>query len=296
MEANIFTQENRDSAQRRVPPMTTRGSLKKPDTGDYSHLEPLPDPPREPDMQQRRRTAAFDAILMAHFAHRNDVLISGDGYLRRDPANEDEPVRRPTAWWPFGVNPDAIVSRNGYVISEVGKPPDFVLEVASRSTGRRDHTVKRTGYAGYGVQEYWRFDHTDGRYHDTALAGDVLTDAEYTPALITREPDAWYGHSSVLDLDLCWDRGELRLRDPRTGQFLPTPDELQSAKEAAEERADTERVAKEAAEERADTERVAKEAAEERADAERGSQGSCRGPSGRVGIQATSATRRMTPN
>ena len=57
-----------------------------------------------------------------------------------------------------------------------------------------------------------------------------------------------WGHSSVLDLDLCWDRGELRLRDPRTGQFLPTPDELQAAKEAAEERADAERVAREAAE------------------------------------------------
>ena len=180
--------------------MTTRGSLKKPDTGGHPHLEPLPDPPREPDMQQRRRTAAFDAILMAHFAHRNDVLISGDGYLRRDPANEDEQFA-PDCVVAFGVNPDAIVSRNGYVISEVGKPPDFVLEVASRSTGRRDHTVKRTGYAGYGVQEYWRFDHTYGRYHDTALAGDVLqagkeaaeeradtervakevTDAEYTP-------------------------------------------------------------------------------------------------------------------
>ena len=108
--------------------MTTRGSLKKPDTGGHSHLEPLPDPPREPDMQQRRRTAAFDAILTAHFAHRNDVLISGDGYLRRDPANEDEQFA-PDCVVAFGVNPDAIVSRNGYVISEVGKPPDFVLEV-----------------------------------------------------------------------------------------------------------------------------------------------------------------------
>ena len=127
--------------------MTTRGSLKKPDTGGHSHLEPLPDPPREPDMQQRRRTAAFDAILTAHFAHRNDVLISGDGYLRRDPANEDERFA-PDCVVAFGVNPDAIVSRNGYVISEVGKPPDFVLEVASRSTGRRDYTIKRTGYAG----------------------------------------------------------------------------------------------------------------------------------------------------
>ena len=73
----------------------------------------------------------------------------------------------------------------------------------------------------------------------------------------------------MLDLDLCWDRGELRLRNPRTGRFLPTPEELQAAKEAAEERADAERVAREATAERADAERVAKEAAEERADTER---------------------------
>ena len=79
----------------------------------------------------------------------------------------------------FGVDPKAIVARNGYVISEVGKPPDFVLEVASRSTGRRDYTVKRDGYAGYGVREYWRFDHTGGRFHDAALAGDVLVDGRY---------------------------------------------------------------------------------------------------------------------
>ena len=223
--------------------MTTPSSLKKPDTSGHSHLEPLPDPPREPDMQQRRSTAAFDAILMAHFAHRNDVLISGDGYLRRDPANEAEQFA-PDCVVAFGVNPDAIVSRNGYVISEVGKPPDFVLEVASRSTGRRDYTVKRRGYAGYGVQEYWRFDHTNGRYHDTALAGDVLADGEYAPAQINREPDGLiWGHSFVLELDLCWDRGELRLRDPETGEFLPTPDELQAGREA-------ERAAKEAAEAR----------------------------------------------
>ena len=169
--------------------MTTRGSLKKPDTGGHSHLEPLPDPPREPDMQQRRRTAAFDAILMAHFAHRNDVLISGDGYLRHDPANEDEQFA-PDCVVAFGVDPDAIVSRNGYVISEVGKPPDFVLEVASRSTGRRDHTVKRTGYAGYGVQEYWRFDHTNGRYHDTALAGDGKTGLANIDDIVRGERDA----------------------------------------------------------------------------------------------------------
>ena len=90
---------------------------------------------------------------------------------------------RRTAWSAFGVNPDAIVARNGYVISEVGQPPDFVLEVASRSTGQRDYTVKRAGYAGFGVREYWRFDHTGGRYHDAPLAGDRLVDGEYEPLL-----------------------------------------------------------------------------------------------------------------
>ena len=62
----------------------------------------------------------------------------------------------------FGVDPAAIFARNGYVISEVGKPPDFVLEVASESTGRRDYTHKRAIYAEYGVAEYWRFDRSGG--------------------------------------------------------------------------------------------------------------------------------------
>ena len=109
----------------------------------------------------------------------------------------------------FGVNPEAIIARNGYVISEVGKPPDFVLEVASRSTGRRDYTVKREGYAGYGVTEYWRFDHTGGRYHDAPLAGDMLVGDEYEPVVIHEEAEGLlWGHSAVLGLDLCWDDGQ----------------------------------------------------------------------------------------
>ena len=138
----------------------------------------------------------------------------------------------------FGVNPDAIVARNGYVISDVGKPPDFVLEVASRSTGRRDYTVKRAGYACYGVGEYWRFDHTGGRYHDAALAGDRLVNGVYEPIRINEEPDGVrWGHSPVLGLDLCWERGELRFYDPAAGEYLPSPAELQAQRAAAEARA-----------------------------------------------------------
>jgi hypothetical protein len=111
--------------------------------------------------------------------------------------------------------------------------------VASRSTGRRDYTVKREGYAGYGVQEYWRFDHTGGRFHDAPIAGDVLVDGKYERLEIHEDDDGLlWGHSEALGLDLCWDDGELRFRDPLTGEFLPTPEELQFERDAAEARAD----------------------------------------------------------
>ena len=81
----------------------------------------------------------------------------------------------------LGVDADAIEARNGYVIDKVGKPPDLVLEIGTRSKGRHDYTVKRDAYPGYGVPGYWRFDHTGGGYHVSALAGDVLVDGEYRP-------------------------------------------------------------------------------------------------------------------
>ena len=86
--------------------------------------------------------------------------------------------------------------------------------------------MKRDAYLGYGVSEYWRFDHTGGRYHVSALAGDVLVDGEYQPKEITHEPDGLiWGHSAVLGLDLCWDAGDLRFRDPESDEFLLTPEE-----------------------------------------------------------------------
>lgn len=198
----------------------------------------LPDPPsKEPDMQQDISLFDFRSMLEAHLGDRDGVLIAGGGYLRNDPRNESE-VFAPDCVVAFGVDSRAIVSRNGYVIQHAGKPPDFVLEVASRATGRRDYTVKRVGYAGYGVREYWRFDYTGGRFHDAPLAGDALTGEEYTPLPINQDADGLlWGHSDVLGLDLCWDEGVLRLRDPGTGQFLSTLLELRSELDKAQERA-----------------------------------------------------------
>ena len=232
---------------------------------DLSHLEPLPDPPREPDMQQQERIFSFSAELKLFYANRYDVLVAGEGFLRHDPYNQDERFA-PDCVVAFGVNPGNIVSRNGYVISEVGKPPDFALEVASRSTGRRDYTVKRKGYARYGVGEYWRFDHTGGRFHDAPLAGDILVGEEYQRLPIHEDEDGLlWGHSHVLGLDLCWDDGILRIRNPATGEFLPTPVEVQAERNAARVERDVAQAQRDAAE----AQRDAAEAERDMLEAER---------------------------
>ena len=125
------------------------------------------------------------------------------------------------------------------MISEVGRPPDLVLEVGSRNTGRRDFTVRREGYAALGIGEYWRFDPSGGDYHDVPLGGDTLVDGEYVSVEIVAESAGrHWGYSETLELELWWEEGKLRFRDPDSEQFLLTPEELAADRLAAYERAD----------------------------------------------------------
>ena len=216
--------------------MTTQTTLAQPHSEDYSHIEPLPDPPREPDMVQRKSLSTLDGTLGPHFAAFDDVLLTGEIYVRID----EEDARELASDFIFArqvSDPERVIRRNGYVISEVGKPPDLVLEVGSRSTGRRDYTVKREGYAALGIREYWRFDPSGGKYHDAPLAGDTLVDGEYVPIEVVAESDGrHWGYSEILELELWWEEEKLRFRDPASGQYLMTPQELYER--AEEEHAD----------------------------------------------------------
>ncbi|MCY4654035.1 MAG: Uma2 family endonuclease [Dehalococcoidia bacterium] len=149
--------------------------------------------------------------------------------------------------------PDFTVSKNskpwlieedgGYAIDRQGKPPDFVLEVASRWTGVVDYTEKREIYARYGIAEYWRFDSTNGEYHDVALAGDRLGDGQYEPIEVEwLDESRCRGYSDALALYICWEYGELRFYDPVSRSYLRTYDE-----EIAERRAEYARAEREAA-------------------------------------------------
>ena len=213
--------------------------------GAYPHLTKLPDPPKPSDaMQQLPHVSRAYTTLESYFRQQPDVLVGGDGYLCYD-AGDIRRAPRPDCVVAFGVPvpPADIVEANGYTISEIGKSPDFVLEVASEATGRRDYTVKRDIYAGYGVTEYWRFDHTGGQFHDAALAGDLLVNGVYQPIPVeTGDDGIMRGYSAALGLELHWYEARLRFWNPAAGKYLPDLIEAldaltdeRAARQAAEE-------------------------------------------------------------
>ena len=171
----------------------------------------------------------------------------------------------------FDVDADTIIRRRGYAIDDVRKPPDFVLEIASIHTARNDERGKRVAYARYGVTEYWRFDNTGGEYYAAGLAGDRLgADGTYHPIRIHRLADGGlWGHSQVLNLDLCWEDGRLRWYDPVGQRYLDSYDEEADGRIAERAARMAEQGARILAEADLDTERAARLLAQGELDAER---------------------------
>lgn len=155
-------------------------------------------------------------------------------------------------------DPARVIEERGYAIDRQGKPPDFVLEVASISTGVIDYTVKRDDYERFGIGEYWRFDPSDGEYHDAALGGDRLVNGRYEPIEIESVSDGVHrGYSEALGLYVCWEDGQLRWYDPAADSYLRTHDEDRDRAERESARANAERAAR-------DAERTARVVAERR--------------------------------
>ena len=224
----------------------------------------LPEPPKSQDEKmtasQHLSLTGGAHYLALHLGNPHTTIVGSDLYITRVPTGEladMSGVPYPDLMVAFNVDPAAYLARNGYVISEQGKPPDFVLEVASRSTGRRDTIDKRIIYADLGIPEYWRFDET-GRYHGARLAGDRLVDGRYEPIALDELPDgSLRGHSIILNVDLRWIDGHLGWYDPATGERFVS---LESEREAHA----YERAARARAEARAAAEHEARTSAEVR--------------------------------
>ena len=150
-------------------------------------------------------------------------------------------LRYPDLLVAFDVDPDAFNSSNAYVIREQGKPPDFVLEIASPRSRRRDLVTKRAAYANLEIPEYWRFDEL-AEYRRPKLAGDRLEGDLYHPLPIEQLPDGVaQGYSPVLDLHLRWEEGRLVWHDPATGRPIASLAEEREGRIYAEARARADR-------------------------------------------------------
>ena len=226
----------------------------------YDDGEPLPDSDYQVEPLGYMRYG-----LRNHFKHRDDVAVQADMFVYYPAEGEDgRLVRR-------AVAPDVFVSfgvpnrkRLSYVVWEEGKPPDFVLEILSRSTWRRDVGEKKTIYEAMGIREYWTFDPT-GDYQDPPLLGYRLVDRAFEP--IEAAPGSLLKYdSAVLGLTLFVEDGVFRMKDPETDEYLLSFTELSEANRTAK---DARRWA-EAARRQEEAARHQAEAARRRAEAARG--------------------------
>ena len=249
--------------------LNTNGTLKTSDAlnTNGAALAQFPEFPPRYDMQNIDilHEIGYVATLKRHFGRRDTTLVYGELPVGNT-LSIRLGLRIPDLIIAFDCDPARAIDRQGYDIDEQGKPPDFALEIASKTTGRVDYTDKRVDYERYGIPEYWRFDATGGDYHDAALAGDMLVDGRYKPIDIERDGDSYYwGYSDTLGLCVCWDAGKLRWYDPRTGSYLLTSDEEADRADRAEESAAMEAAARQLADERAASEAAARQLADERA-------------------------------
>ena len=175
----------------------------------------------------------LDAVTILEARYKDDptVFVDAGTVICYNPENLNDRVF-PDCYVAFDVPAGAIFSQNGYLIWQVGKAPDFALEVASESTARRDITFKRELYERIGVREYWRFDPSGGDYYGEPIAADKMADGSHKPVEIdVNDAGMLSGYSEVLRLWLCVEEGmhpiadhirmnRLLFYDQDTGEYL----------------------------------------------------------------------------
>ena len=179
-----------------------------------------------------------------HFRDVPGVNVNGDTFIYYVEGNPRRSFS-PDCYVVFGLTDAALHSlsleeNNTYLLWEVGKAPDFILEIGSPSTAATDMGRKRELYAELGVREYWRFDATGGEFYGEPLVGERLVDGEYRRLEMRREDDGRvWARSEALSLDLWWTDGDLRFWDPAEESWLLRREEERAGRLEAESRAET---------------------------------------------------------
>lgn len=192
------------------------------------------EPLAESDFQYIPLTETVSALRI-HFKDRSDVYIAGDMLIYYK-MNDSSMNIAPDLFGVIGASGNH--RRHSWIVWREGdKEPDFVMEIASESTWRRDAAKKRDIHAQLGVTEYWRFDPM-GRLFTPPLIGERLVDEQYQPIPVIEDSSGILrGSSSIPRLDFCVLEGlELRIYDPVRGEWLRNHQEAPDAARAAEER------------------------------------------------------------
>ena len=202
----------------------------------YTDHQPIPD-----GEYQAPLLAKVCVMMSAHFSKIPGTRVNGNVFLYYEEGNPRKTIA-PDCYVVFDLTPKAIHSlseegNNTYLLWEVGKPPEFVLEIGLPGTKRSDLTTKRAVYAGIGVSEYWRYDQTGGDFYGEPLVGERLVNGEYERLPLIQDADGVWAYSPALNLLLYWDNGELRYWDPVSKERLLNYKEAHAARLAAEERA-----------------------------------------------------------
>ena len=183
--------------------------------------------------KHRELMAYLIAALKIHFSGRPNVYVSGNNFVFWE---EGHPKSRisPDTYVVFG--PDSRLRDSYMAWKEGGLLPSVVVEVTSRHTQREDVQTKLPLYEQtLKTPEYFLFDPT-GDYLKPRLQGYRLEDGQYTRLELI---DGRL-HSQQLDLDFVQVGETLRLYDPQTRQFLPTPQEQAERIAVEARRAETE--------------------------------------------------------
>ena len=146
------------------------------------------EPMAESDLQYVPLTETVSA-LRVRFSDRSSVYVAGNMlvYYRMNDPLASVVLDVFAVLGTTGNHP-----RDSWIVWREGKAPDFVLEIASESTWRRDVEEKRDIYAEMGVSEYWRFDPT-GRCFTPELVGEMLVDGVSN----------WKEKSDLISLNAC---------------------------------------------------------------------------------------------
>ena len=170
-------------------------------------------------------------VLRSHYEDEKErTLVDGDYPVYYRDRDGVQTYFKPDCGVTFDVDTALIYERNGYFIEEIGKPPNFVMEIGSKTTASNDTGPKRDLYEWLKIPEYFGFDGTGGEHYGVPLFGWRLRGGIYVPVETTRRDDgSTWAYSEQLGLYFCAEPALLRAWDPRQGRFLRRAPELERA-------------------------------------------------------------------